>query len=114
MDLASVLLDRHPPQPPLRARDMMQGHLEDDDLFALHLTPEIATRKSRLVLSLMVSLAGGGKRPRGRRRAEGDPQAADRERAQVAQLVRDLIDDRVRLMAWSFGKERQGLEAAFF
>ncbi len=94
---------------------MMQGHLEDkDDLFALHLTPEIATRKSRLVLSLMVSLAGGAKRPRGRRRAEGDPQAADRERAQVAQLVRDLIDDRVRLMAWSFGKERQGLEAAFF
>ena len=93
----------------------MQGHLEDkDDLFALHLTPEIATRKSRLVLSHMVSLAGGAKRPRGRRRAEGDPQAADRERAQVAQLVRDLIDNKVRLMAWSFGKERQWHYAAFF
>ncbi len=93
----------------------MLGLFEDkDDLFALHLTPEIATRKSRLVLSLMVSLAGGGKRARGRRRAEGDPQAADRDRAQVAQLVRDLIDDKVSLMAWSFVKERQWLFAAFF
>ena len=74
----------------------MLGPLEDkDDLFVLDLTPEVATRKSRHVLSLMVSLAGGAKRPRGRRRAEGDPQAADRERAQVAQLVRDLMDDKV-------------------